>query len=123
MEQITITKGATTITMPRTRSLNVGGSPVKKDATMASGKIVNEMIGHRTTITASWKAVPQETMNSLTALLRQGGFFTVAYPDTDGTDKSADYIISYPSPGVWKYHGGDPVWANVTLNMSAQEVT
>jgi hypothetical protein len=123
MEQITITKGATTITMPKTRSLSVNGTAVEKTAAMASGKNIKEMTGHRTTITASWKAVPQATMNSLTTLLRQGGFFTVAYPDTDGTDKTASFTISYPSPGVWKYQDGNPVWANVTLNMSAQEVT
>ena len=122
MQQITITNGIITVTMPKTKKLDIGGVFVRKEVTMANGKSIHEMIGTRISINASWEALPQSTINSLVPLLRMGEFLTVGYPDPDGTDKSADFSITIPSPGVFKYLAGNPVWSGIVLNMISQEV-
>ena len=122
MDKITISDGITTITMPRTKSPKVGGEEVCKEITMASGKKVKEMIGVRTAIAAEWDYVPAATMAALTTMLRKGGYFTVGYPDPDGTDKSGSYDITIPSPGIFRFVGTTPMWHGVSLTMTAQEV-
>lgn len=122
MDKITISDGLTTITMPRTRKLNVGGEIVSSETKMASGKRVAEVVGCRITIKADWDYVPAETMAALTTMLRKGLFFTVGYPDPDGTDKSAAFSISIPAPGIFKFVSGVPMWHGVSLTMAAQEV-
>lgn len=122
MTQLTISDGVTTITMPRVKKITVGGQEVANTATMASGKIVKDIIGHRVVVTAVWDYVPAADMAALHTMLRQGGFFTVGYPDPDGTDKSADFSVSYPTTGVFKFVSGVAMWHGVTLTMTAQEV-
>ncbi len=122
MTQITISDGVTTIIMPKVRKVSVGGAEVAKEVTMASGKMVKDVLGHRTVITAEWDYVPAATMAALINLLRTGGYFTVGYPDPDGTDKSGAFSISYPKPGIFKFKSGVPMWHGVKLTMTAQEV-
>lgn len=122
MTQIIISNGTTSVTMPQTRSITVGGEEVANAVTMASGKIVKDILGYRAVVTVQWSYVPAATMAALVAMLRAGGFFTVTYPDPDGTDKSADFSISIPSPGIFKFVSGVPLWYGVQLKMSAQEV-
>ncbi len=122
MTQITINDGTTTITMPKTRKISVGGKIDSTETEMASGKRVAEVKGCRVVINAEWDYVPAATMAALTAMLRKGLFFTVGYPDPDGTDKSAKFSISIPTPGIFKFVSGAPMWHGVSLVMTAQEV-
>lgn len=122
MTQITISNGAATITMPRIKKITVGGAEVAKEVTMASGKMVKDVIGHRAVVSAEWDYVPAATMAALINLLRAGGYFTVGYPDPDGTDHEADFSISIPSPGIFKFVSGVAMWHGVQLTMTAQEV-
>ena len=122
LDKITISDGVTTIEMPRTKSTKVGGEEVCTEISMASGKRIKEMIGFRAAITVEWDYVPAATMTALIAMLRQGGYFTVEYPDPDGTDKSAAFSISIPQPGIFKFVNGVPMWSGVSLKMTAQEV-
>lgn len=122
IDQITISNGTTTITMPRTKTPTVSGEVVANETIMASGKSVKDIIGYRAVVTAEWDYVPADTMAALVAMLRTGGYFTVGYPDPDGTDKSAKFSISIPSPGIFKFNGTVPMWHKVSLTMTAQEV-
>ena len=99
MTQITISNGAATITMPRIKKITVGGAEVAKEVTMASGKMVKDVIGHRAVVSAEWDYVPAATMAALINLLRAGGYFTVGYPDPDGTDHEADFFNLYSISG------------------------
>lgn len=101
--------------------ISVGGEEVAKEITMASGKLVKEMIGHRAVIRAEWDWLPAQTITNLHALLRQGGYFQVEYPDPTG-DKSGMFSISYPETKVFKFNGTEPRWHGVSLTMTAQEV-
>lgn len=122
MTQITISDGVTTVTMPKIKKITVGGSEVAKEITMASGKMVKDVIGHRTVIDAEWDYVPAATITALVTMLRAGGYFTVSYPDPDGTYKSGFFSINYPKNKIFKFVDGIPMWHGVSLTMTAQEV-
>lgn len=122
MDKITISDGITTITMPRTKKITVGGKIASSETEMASGKRVAEVIGCRIIINADWDYVPAATMAALTTMLRKGLFFTVGYPDPDGTDKSGAFSITIPSSGIFKFVSGVPMWHGVSLVMTSQEV-
>jgi len=118
-DKITISDGVTTIDMPRVRTVTVGGVEVAKEVTMASGKRVKEIIGHRTVVSAEWDWLSADTISALQTMLRQGGYFTVCYPDPDGTYKTGSFSISFPTPKIFKFIGTTPRWHGVNLVMTA----
>ncbi len=122
MDKITISDGVTSIEMPRVKKITVGGEEVAKEIQMASGKKVKEVIGHRTVVSAEWDAVPAETMAALHTMLRQGGYFTVSYPDPAEGDVTASFSISYPTSKIFKFNGAAAYWHGVSLKMTAQDV-
>lgn len=117
----TITIGG--IVMPRTRSLEVGGETVAKEATMASGLLVRDIIGYRKTLRASWEWIPQETLSRLTQLVRSGNAVEVLYPDPVSGDETALFTISIGNAKVFKFIGGEPRWYNVDLDAKALGVS
>ena len=121
MDKIKISKGTTTVEMPRAR-VSVGGEEVAKEITMASGKLVKEMIGHRAVVSAEWEWLPVDTIKSLHEMLRQGGYFLAEYPDPVAGGASGMFSISYPETKIFKFDGTEPRWYGVSLTMTAQEV-
>lgn len=121
MDKITISKGATSVTMPRVRNITVGGIEECVEVEMASGKRVKEMIGFRKKVIAVWDWVPANKMRDLHLMLRQGGYFTVNHPDIDGEGNGV-FSISPPESKVFKYRDGEPFWHGVKLTMISQEV-
>ncbi len=121
MDKIKISKGTTIIEMPRAR-VSVGGEEVAKEITMASGKLVKEMIGHRAVVSAEWEWLPVDTIKDLHELLRQGGYFSVEYPDPVAGGASGMFSVSYPETKIFKFNGTEPRWYGVSLTMTAQEV-
>ena len=122
MDKIKISKNGIEIEMPRVRKITVGGEEVANEITMASGKRVKEMIGHRTVVTAEWDWLPAKTITDLHALLRQGGYFQAEYPDPAIGDATGMFSISYPETKIFKFNGIEPRWHGVSLTMTAQEV-
>lgn len=122
MNEITISDGVTTITMPRTKKVSDAGAPEYKEIKMAGGKYVREMKGFRPGFKYAWDYVPAATITALITLLRTGGFFTVGYFDLDGTDKSGTFSVSYPTFEVFKFVDGAAMWHNCTLTIKSQEV-
>jgi hypothetical protein len=122
LDKITISDGITIIEMPRVKNVAVGGEEVAVEVQMASGKLVKEMIGTRIVVTAEWDWLPADTVNALHTLLRQGGFFTVSYPDPSAGDVMALFSISYPTSRIFRFIGTTPCWHDVKLTMRAQEV-
>lgn len=109
------------IEMPRVKDIKVGASEVSHKVTMASGKVVKDMIGYRPTVQATWDYVPADTLTALAVLLRSGGFFYVEYPAPDG-DANGTFEIAYPTMSVFSFVNGTAVWHNVQLKMTAQGV-
>jgi len=110
------------IEMPRVKDITVGATEAANTVTMASGKVVKDMIGYRTTLQATWDFVPVDTLTALAVLLRSGGFFYVEYPAPSG-DASGMFEIEYPTMTIFAYKNGTAVWHDVKLKMTAQEVS
>jgi hypothetical protein len=123
LDRITIYNSERTasVTLPRSKKITVGAQAVSKSVTMASGKVVKDVIGYRTSVKASWHYVPASDILSLVGILRDGDFCYVEYPSPTG-DASGYFEIEYPTMSVFGFKNGVAVWHDVTLTMSAQEV-
>lgn len=110
------------VTMPRTRQISVGAQAVNKNITMASGKVVKDLIGYRTSVKATWDYVPADTITTLTGILRNNEFCYVKYPSPNGSCEGY-FEISYPTINVFAFKNNIAVWHDVTLTMNAQEVS
>lgn len=110
------------IEMPRTKTIEIGGEYESKETTMASGKIVRDVIGWRTELTAEWEWVPAGLLAQLVPIARSGQFVTIQYPDSTGADTSAVFSIEIGEQKVFKFVDGVPMWYNVQLTATAQEV-
>ena len=123
MDKITIyaRDGVTSVTMPRCRpTLSLEDESIT--ATMASGKMVEDIIGTRLVLSASYGYVPAADLLTLQRIVREGGFHRVTAPGVDG-DIDAMFKVEPPSFEVFKYIDGVPMWCNVKLKLTAQEVT
>ena len=110
------------VEMPRTKSIEIGGEYESKETTMASGKIVRDVIGWRTELTAEWEWVPAGLLAQLVPIARSGEFVTIQYPDSTGEDASGTFSIEIGEQKVFKFVNGEPMWYNVELTATAQEV-
>ena len=110
------------IEMPRTRSIEIGGIVESKQAAMASGKLVQDVIGFRTELAAAWEWMPQNILSSLVSLARSGEYVKVEYPDSEGGDAAGMFQIEIGSQKVFHFRNGKPWWYNVELRATAQEV-
>lgn len=108
--------------MPRTRSLEVGGSYESKEATMASGKIVRDIVGFRIELTANWEYLPAETLTQLVSAARGGSFVQIEYPDPVSGEATGMFSVSIGPQKIFKFVDGSPYWYNVSLTATAQEV-
>lgn len=109
------------ITLPRAY-YSVGSEEVASMIQMASGKLVKDVKGHRKSISAQFSYIPAETVRYLSTTLRLGGFHQVMYEDLDGNIQTESFTISQPQLTVFKYVNGVAVWAELTLDMTGQEV-
>lgn len=110
------------VDMPRTKALEVGGEAVAVETQMASGNLVQDVIGWRTVLTVSWDWLPQDTLAAIVALARSGAYVSITYPDTSGSALTADFKISVGDQKVFKFVNGSPLWYGVQLTATAREV-
>lgn len=110
------------ISMPRTKTLEIGGEAVAVEREMASGKYVRDIIGWRAELKANWEWLPADTLSQLVTLAKQGGYVAISYPTATG-DESGTFKITIGNQKVFKFVDGVPMWYNVVLTAEAQEVT
>lgn len=123
MTQITISDGTTTITMPYTENVTDVGANEYKEITMASGLKVKKIIGFRRGFRYDWDSVPAEIITALISMLRTGEYYTVGFFDTDGTDGTALFSVSYPSFQLFTFEkDGTAVWHVCSLTITARGV-
>ncbi len=122
MDKITISDGNSTITMPQTETVSVGGESVYTEATMASGRKVRDIVGFRPTVSVEWDLISAADMVSLLAMIKSGEYLFVEYPDPALGDTSGYFDIKCSPLNVFKFVNGEAVWHNVTLTMTAQGV-
>jgi len=118
-----IYQGGSWITLTGCR-YSIGGDEVSKTVTMASGKVVKDVIGVRTTINAAWDGMPVEKINSLMTIVRSCGFINLEYQDVDGSIKQGYFSASQPDPEVFRFKAdGTAVWHTFKVTFTAQEVS
>lgn len=110
------------IQMPKTKTLEIGGSYEAIETTMASGKVVRDIIGWRTELSATWEWVPAGLLAQLVPIIRQGSFVEIQYPDSTGEDVAAMFSVEIGNQKIFKFVDGEPMWYNVELSATAQEV-
>lgn len=110
------------IEMPKTKNIEIGGDVEAKEATMASGKIVKDILGFRKTLTAIWEWFPADLMISIVEIARKGDFVNIEYPDSTGKVESGQFKITIGNQKVFKFVNGSPLWYNVELSATAQEL-
>lgn len=123
MDNITIYSSdkSHSVTLPRVRDIEVGAEEESKTVTMASGKTVKDILGYRAKVTAVWDWIPADLVTELLNLLKTGAFLWVEYPAPSGNG-AGFFSIEYPTLSVFCYRDGIPVWHDMTLSMTAQEV-
>lgn len=95
------------IAMPRTKTLEVGGYYESKEAVMASGKTVRDVLGWRVELTASWEWVPAGLLTQLVPLVRGGSFVQIEYPDATGATAAGTFAVEIGSQKIFKFVDGD----------------
>lgn len=122
MERIKIYSldGATSVTLPRCRPV-LTYQDETISAKMASGKMVEDVVGMRQVIRASYGYIPAPDMAALNAFVLEGGFHRVEAPGISG-GIDGKFKITPPTYEVFKYVAGEPMWCNVSLTLTAQEV-
>lgn len=121
-DRLTIYGTNETIEMPKVR-YTLTHEEESEETTMMSGKIVKDILGYRTVISAEWDYVPAADLAKLVKLLRGGEFLEVEYQDTEGQKLRDKFKISQPEPEVFTYlSDGTAVWRSIKLKLTAQEV-
>ena len=84
-------------------------------------KTVKDILGYRVKITAVWDWIPANFVTDLLDLFKTGAFLWVEYPSPNKSG-AGFFSIEYPTLSVFCYKNGIPVWHDMTLSMTAQEV-
>lgn len=109
--------------LPVTRDIKMSGEMEYEEVTMVSGKRVMDVRGYRDGFSAHWDWFPATALNSVLSRIRAGGYFRVDYPSDDGTDATGYFKIEQSSgTTIFKFVDGVPMWHDVTLQFTAQEL-
>ena len=121
--EITISDGIDSVTLLSDIEFKLSGEEVSQTATMASSKIVKDVIGYRDVLEIPVGYLSLENMSKLRNMIRKNnGFLSISYPTTDG-DRTEMFVINDPACKAVKYNDeGVAVWIDVTINAKSAEV-
>ena len=122
MFNLKIQANGTNIILPKCY-YSVGSKKVVKEVEMASGKLVQDIIGSRTILKCDFEYIPAVDLANLVKIIRSCRYADVEYQDVDGAIKIEKFKISEPEPQVFKFVNGIAIWTNVSLKMEGQEVS
>ena len=69
-----------------------------------------------------WKWVPAGLLTQLVPLVRGGSFVQIEYPDATGATAAGTFAVEIGSQKIFKFVDSVPMWYNVELTATAQEV-
>lgn len=110
------------IDLPRTKKITYAEEPVVYETQMASGKLVQDIMGARPVFSAQFEYLPAGVLQEVVMLLRQGGFFAVRYPSPTGETTGVFKITEDAGQKIFKFINGQPMWYGMTLTFTAQAV-
>lgn len=120
--RLIISNSAQTITLPVTKNIVHSGEYEGQEVKMADGTLKYDALGFRLIITYSYTYLPASVMSELHSMLRKGKIFQCTYIDVDNTEKTGDFVLSYPQTTIFMYKNNVPVWKDATLQLKAKVV-
>lgn len=122
MRNIIITDGIDTINLKTDLVFQLDYEAVGVTKTMASGKIVRDIVGYRPMLNIPTGYVEKADIIKLKNMINSGRFLSITYPSVDG-DKTQTFLVEPPTFKSFKYDDdGISIWYGVTLRCTAQEV-
>ena len=72
------------------------------------------------TVEISWPRMSGALLGDLSLQLRQGGFFTLSYPDPLSGSREMRCRLVRQRARVWRYQNETPLWADVYLMLEEE---
>ncbi|MBR4266490.1 MAG: hypothetical protein IKQ46_10600 [Bacteroidales bacterium] len=123
MRNIIISDGVDTITLLNDLVFDIEPQEVSTSATMASGRLVKDIIGYKNKLVIPCGYLSLENISKLKSMIKSNnGVLQVAYPGPDG-DRVEWFILEQPTYTTFSYDDeGVAVWKGVTITATAVEV-
>lgn len=106
------------LALPSPASLSVRVAPRSGTAQYNTlGQLVQDGIRDKRTVEITWTRMDSAALSALSALLNEGGFFTLIYPDPLSGSREMSCRAKEHSARVRRMQSGAPLWADVTLTL------
>lgn len=80
------------------------------------GDTVMDFFGTRRTLSLSWAFLPEDALANMIAAAGTG-FFSVFYPDPDGSEREITCYFGRRRAGVKMLKAGRPIWTGVEMEL------
>lgn len=123
MRNIVISDGVDSISLLNDLVFDIQPNEISKTATMASGRLVKDIIGYKNKLKIPCGYLSLENMSKLKNMIKSSkGMLQISYPAPD-SDKTEWFIVDQPTYTTFSYNNeGVAVWKGVTLSATAVEV-
>lgn len=123
MRRIIITDNIDTVTLNRDLMFDLTPEEVSKEAVMASGRTVKDVIGYKDSLKLPVGYLSLEDNSKLCKMIRRNaGLLTISYPSPTG-DKTQQFIVEPPTYTTFNYDDeGVAIWEGVTISAKTLEV-
>ena len=123
VRRIIITDNVDTITLLRDLVFDLTPDEVSKEAVMASGRTVKDVIGYKDTLKLPVGYLSLDDNSKLCKMIkRNAGLLTISYPSPTG-DKTAQFLVEPPTYTTFDYDDeGVAIWKGVTISAKTLEV-
>lgn len=123
MRNVIISDGVNTINLINDLVFDIKPQEISTSATMASGRLVKDIIGYKNTLEIPCGYLDLENMKKLKNMIKSNnGVLQISYSAPD-SDKTEWFIVDQPTYTVFSYDDeGVAVWKGVTLTATAVEV-
>lgn len=123
MRNVIISDGVNTINLVNDLVFDIKPQEISTSATMASGRLVKDIIGYKNTLEIPCGYLDLENMKKLKNMIKSNnGVLQISYSAPD-SDKTEWFIVDQPTYTVFSYDDeGVAVWKGVTLTATAVEV-
>lgn len=123
MRNIIITDNTDTITLRNDLMFEIQPEEISKSVTMASGRLVKDVIGYKPVLKIPVGYLPLDDMTLLRNMIkRNNGLISISYPTPNG-DVTQQFMVEQPTYTTFSYdENGVAVWQGVTIKGRALEV-
>lgn len=123
MRRIIITDNIDTVTLNRDLMFDLTPEEVSKEAVMASGRTVKDVIGYKDSLKLPVGYLSLDDNSKLCKMIkRNAGLLTISYPSPTG-DKTQQFIVEPPTYTTFDYDDeGVAIWKGVTISAKTLEV-